>query len=119
MGRTAAGVMAIRLLGKDEVISLDVVMPDHDLLILHERGWGKRVPLDEYNAKGRYTQGNWTTDYRRLDEIGPIVAARVVGPERPDHGHHQHGHRLAHLGLGHQPHGAVHPRRAGGQPAKG
>ena len=35
-------------------------------------------PLDEYNAKGRYTQGNWATDHRRLDEIGTIVAARVV-----------------------------------------
>ena len=78
MGRTAAGVMAIRLLGKDEVISFDVVKPESDLLVLHERGWGKRVPLDEYSAKGRYTQGNWTTDHRRLDEIGQIVAARVV-----------------------------------------
>jgi DNA gyrase subunit A len=39
------------------------------------------VPLDEYNAKGRYTQGNWTTDHRRLDEVGPIVAARVVHPQ--------------------------------------
>jgi len=48
------------------------------LLILHERGWGKRVPLEEYNAKGRYTQGMWTTDHTRLDEVGPIVAARVV-----------------------------------------
>ncbi|MEZ4556679.1 MAG: DNA gyrase subunit A [Caldilineaceae bacterium] len=80
MGRTAAGVMAIRLLDDDEVVSLDVVDPDGDLLVIHERGWGKRVPLSEYNAKGRYTQGNWTTDHRRLDEVGPIVSARVVGP---------------------------------------
>ena len=80
MGRTAAGVMAIRLLEDDEVVSLDVVDPDGDLLVIHERGWGKRVPLSEYNAKGRYTQGNWTTDHRRLDEVGPIVSARVVGP---------------------------------------
>ena len=29
-------------------------------------------------AKGRYTQGIWTTDHRRLDEVGPIVSARVV-----------------------------------------
>ena len=78
MGRTAAGVMAIRLLGDDEVVSFDVVKPGAFLFVLHERGHGKRVPLEQYSAKGRYTQGNWTTDHRRLDEIGPIVAARVV-----------------------------------------
>jgi DNA gyrase subunit A len=78
MGRTAAGVMAIRLLGSDEVVSFDIVKEESDLLLLHEGGYGKRVGLDEYNPKGRYTQGNWTTDHRRLDELGPIVAARVV-----------------------------------------
>ena len=78
MGRTASGVMAIRLLGKDEVMSVDVVKPGADLLILHEKGHGKRVSLDEYAPKGRYTQGIWTTDHRRLEELGPIVAARVV-----------------------------------------
>ncbi len=29
----------------------------------------------------RYTQGVWTTDHRRLDEVGPIVSARVVGEQ--------------------------------------
>jgi DNA gyrase subunit A len=80
MGRTAGGVRAMRLLGDDEIVSLDVVHPDSDLLVLHERGWGKRTSLDEFNEKGRYTQGNWATDHRRLHEIGPIVAARVVKP---------------------------------------
>ena len=80
MGRTAAGVMAMRLLNKDEIVSMDVIKPGHDLLVLHSGGWGKRVPLEEYNAKGRYTQGMWTTDHRRLEEVGQIVAARVVEP---------------------------------------
>ncbi len=78
MGRTAAGVWAIRLLESDQVTSLDIVEPGGDLLVIHEGGWGKRVPLDEYPGKGRYTQGVWTTDHRRLEETGPIVAARVV-----------------------------------------
>ena len=78
MGRTAAGVRAMRLLGDDQIVSLDVVKPGGELLILHERGYGKRVGLDEYNAKGRNTQGMWTTDHTRLAEVGPIVAARVV-----------------------------------------
>lgn len=80
MGRTAAGVMAMRLLDDDEIVSLDVVRENGDLFVLHEQGWGKRTPLDEYSPKGRYTQGNWATDHRRLDEIGKIVAAHVVHP---------------------------------------
>ncbi len=80
MGRTAAGVYAIRLLGDDQVTSFDVVEPGGDLFVLHERGWGKRTSLDEYTPKGRYTQGIWATDHRRLDEVGAIVSARVVRP---------------------------------------
>lgn len=81
MGRAAAGVMAMRLLGGDEIVSLDVAKPDGELFVIHERGWGKRVSLEEYNAKGRYTQGMYTTAHDRLDEIGPIVTARVVHPD--------------------------------------
>jgi DNA gyrase subunit A len=80
MGRTAAGVMAMRLLDGDEIVSLDVVKPGCELFVMHQLGWGKRVLLDEYNAKGRYTQGMYTTAHDRLHEIGPIVAARVVHP---------------------------------------
>ncbi len=81
MGRTAAGVFAIRLIGNDQVTSFDVVEPDGDLFVLHERGWGKRTAMGEYTPKGRYTQGIWATDHTRLDEIGAIVAARVVHPK--------------------------------------
>ncbi len=81
MGRTAAGVMAIRLLDGDEVVSLEVVEPGGELFVLHQQGWGKRVPLDEYPAKGRYTQGVLTTDIDYLGEIGRIVSARVVHPQ--------------------------------------
>ncbi|MBE2239416.1 MAG: DNA gyrase subunit A [Caldilineaceae bacterium] len=81
MGRTAAGVMAIRLQPQDdEVVGFDVVKPEAELLVVHEHGYGKRTPLAEYTAHSRYTQGNWATDHTRLDEVGPIVAARVVEP---------------------------------------
>ena len=48
MGRTAAGVMAMRLLEGDEVVSLEIVQPGGELFVVHEHGWGKRVPLEEY-----------------------------------------------------------------------
>jgi DNA gyrase subunit A len=82
MGRTAAGVMAIRLHGADdEVVGFDVVKPHAELLVVHVHGYGKRTALAEYTAHSRFTQGNWATDHTRLDEVGPIVAARVVEPD--------------------------------------
>ena len=78
MGRTAAGVWAMRLLKDDLVTGFDVVQPGADLFVLHEFGCGKRVRLDEYPRRNRYTQGVWSTDHTRLKEVGPIVAARVV-----------------------------------------
>ena len=68
----------MRLQGDDLVTGFDVVRAGADLLVLHELGLGKRVQLEEFNTKGRYTQGVWTTDHSRLAEVGPIVAARVV-----------------------------------------
>jgi DNA gyrase subunit A len=78
MGRTAAGVWAMRLQGDDLVTGFDVVRPGADLFVLHELGCGKRVRLEEYATKGRYIQGVWTTDHSRIEELGPIVAARIV-----------------------------------------
>ena len=78
MGRTAAGVWAMRLRKDDLVTGFDVVQPGADLFVLHEFGYGKRVRLHEYPRRNRYTQGVWSTDHTRLKEVGPIVAARVV-----------------------------------------
>lgn len=78
MGRAAAGVMSVRLQKNDLVTGFDVVQPESDLLLLHENGIGKRVRLEEFGEKGRYIQGVWTTDRSRLNEAGPVIAARVV-----------------------------------------
>jgi DNA gyrase subunit A len=58
MGRPAAGVIGIRLARKgDAVISMSVVQPDADLLVLTETGYGKRVHLTEFRVKHRGGQG--------------------------------------------------------------
>ncbi len=58
MGRPAAGVIGIRLARKgDSVISMSVVQPDADLLVLSETGYGKRVALTEFRVKHRGGQG--------------------------------------------------------------
>ena len=59
MGRDAGGVIGIRLLKRegDEVVSMSVVQPGADLLVLTETGYGKRVPVEEFRKKHRGGQG--------------------------------------------------------------
>ncbi|HET9682248.1 MAG TPA: DNA gyrase C-terminal beta-propeller domain-containing protein, partial [Candidatus Limnocylindrales bacterium] len=59
MGRDAGGVIGIRLLKKegDEVVSMSVVQPSAELLVLTETGYGKRVPLSDFRPKHRGGQG--------------------------------------------------------------
>ncbi|HTP10845.1 MAG TPA: DNA gyrase subunit A, partial [Anaerolineae bacterium] len=80
MGRTAGGVGAMRLKEGDYVASMDVVVPRGQLLVVTEKGYGKRTPLEQYPAKGRNT-GGVRSIADRYEETGPIVAARVVMPE--------------------------------------
>jgi DNA gyrase subunit A len=94
------------------VTSFDVVDPNGDLFVLHEKGWGKRTSLDEYTPKGRYTQGIWATDHNRLDEVGPIVAARVVHARDQITIITSNGIMLRTDCGGNQPVGAQHPGRA-------
>ena len=81
MGRAAGGVMGIKLSPKDAVAAMDVVDPQGYLLLVTEKGFGKRTPLSEYPLYGRYAKGVQTIDVRRLGEVGRIVDARVVSEE--------------------------------------
>ena len=81
MGRTAAGVQAIRLASGDEVAGVTAALPEGTLLIISTHGFGKRVPLADIPPRNRGGQGVLVVDARRLQEIGPIVSARMVLPE--------------------------------------
>ena len=58
MGRDAAGVIGIRLARKgDSVVGMGVIQPSHDILVLTETGYGKRVAASEFRPKHRGGQG--------------------------------------------------------------
>ena len=81
MGRTAQGVIGMRMKGDDQVAGVEVVTDEGHLLIITTGGIGKRTALDQYPRKGRGTMGVRTIDAKALDLIGKIAAARVVTPE--------------------------------------
>ena len=110
MGRTAAGVIGIRMVEGEQVASFDVVEPNGEMVVLTQNGWGKRAPLEEFPAHSRGGQGVWSLDHTRVDQTGKVAAARIVQAEGSDHHHHRQRRRAAHLGREHQQDG---PRDAG------
>jgi DNA gyrase subunit A len=78
MGRTAAGVIGIRLKQGDVVTGMEVVDPEADLLVVTEKGFGKRTPMNEYVVKNRANVGVHTINKKAINQIGAIAAARVV-----------------------------------------
>jgi DNA gyrase subunit A len=57
MGRDARGVRAMHLAPEDVIISCDVVDEQSHILILSERGIGKRSRFEEFTAHHRGTSG--------------------------------------------------------------
>lgn len=78
MGRQAAGVSGVRLSKDDQLAGMEVVQPNAELLVVTERGFGKRTPLSEYPPKSRNTGGVTTIAQKNLQKIGKIAAVRVV-----------------------------------------
>ncbi|WP_420639427.1 DNA gyrase subunit A [Candidatus Poriferisocius sp.] len=76
MGRSAAGVRGMRLVGEDGVVAASAVHPGDEMLVATDQGFGKRLDLDHFVAKHRGGQGNIAM--KLSDERGAVVAARVV-----------------------------------------
>lgn len=53
MGRIASGVRAIKLDKDDEVVSMELVEPEQQLMVVTENGFGKRTPVEEYKIQVR------------------------------------------------------------------
>ena len=57
MGRTATGVRGIKLRKNDYVVGAAVLNPESEVLVVTERGYGKRTPATEYALKRRGGMG--------------------------------------------------------------
>ncbi len=78
MGRATTGVRGIQLEGDDRVIGMVVVRRDATLLVVSEKGLGKRSELADYRVQKRGGKGIITL--RRTDKTGAVVALKEVIP---------------------------------------
>ena len=76
MGRDTQGVIGIKLGKGDAVAGMAAVVEGGDLLVITQRGYGKRTPLAEYPKKHRAGQGVFTL--KVTDKVGKLAAMRVV-----------------------------------------
>ena len=81
IGRTAQGVIGIRLNDGDEVIGMESVIAGGKatLLAITENGFGKRTELDEYRVQIRGGKGVIT--YKITPKTGKLVGVRIATEE--------------------------------------
>jgi DNA gyrase subunit A len=78
MGRATTGVRGVTLAGKDFVIGMVVVKQSATLLVVTEKGMGKRSEIDAYRLQRRGGKG--VINIRTSDKAGKVVAIREVVP---------------------------------------
>lgn len=82
VGRSAQGVLGIRLNDEDAVIGMESILADNKkatLLAITENGFGKRTDLDEYRVQNRGGRGVIT--YKITPKTGNIVGIRIANEE--------------------------------------
>lgn len=78
MGRLATGVRGITLAGEEDAVvgMVTVEKYDEDILVVSEKGYGKRSSIDDYRITNRGGKGVKTLNI--TDKTGKLVAARGV-----------------------------------------
>jgi DNA gyrase subunit A len=79
MGRTARGVRGVSLEKNDEVVSMISVKGEGTLLVVTEKGFGKRSPIADYRLTGRGGKGIITV--KNTNRNGPVVSVKQVGDD--------------------------------------
>ena len=80
MGRTAGGVIGIRFKSDDDyLLKMEVATPDSFVVTVTEGGWAKRTSIEEWNAKGRGTQG--VRAMRLVEKRGGLAGALICAAE--------------------------------------
>ncbi|GHT48580.1 DNA gyrase subunit A [Bacteroidia bacterium] len=81
VGRNSVGMRGQKLTAGDEVVGMIVVKnPTEHILVVSEKGYGKRSELDEYRVTNRGGKGVKTM--KITDKTGPLVAIKTVTDDK-------------------------------------
>jgi len=81
IGRTGAGVRGISLADDERVIGMICMEPDggRDVLVLSEKGYGKRTDLEEYRTTNRGGKGVKTINV--TEKTGGLISVQAVSDD--------------------------------------
>ena len=80
MGRSARGVRGVRLRPNDSVVGMDIVMgDDQTLLVVSEKGFGKRTKVSNFPSHKRGGVGIKAAVVTA--KTGPIISVQTIDPE--------------------------------------
>ena len=79
MGRGASGVRGINLDG-GILVGMEIVEPNEYVLVITEKGYGKKTPVDEYRITNRGGKGVKTLN--TTDKNGSIVSFKTVDNDK-------------------------------------
>ncbi len=83
MGRTATGVRGVKLREGDYVVGAALLKPDSEVLVVTEKGYGKRTAAAEYSIKNRGGLGVKTSNIsEKSGKLAGIVT--IDNPEAED-----------------------------------
>ena len=89
MGRSAAGVRAIKLNEGDAVVSADIINSNDDIekltvLTISSKGYGKRTPLEDYKIQSRGGKG--LKNYKLVGENNFVVYSAIIKENEVENG---------------------------------
>ncbi|MCI5892763.1 MAG: DNA gyrase subunit A [Clostridiales bacterium] len=79
LGRVSRGVRAIKLEGDDYVVGMSIYREGGKMLVVSEKGYGKKTELSEYKVQSRGGKGCAT--YKISETTGKISGIKVVSPD--------------------------------------
>lgn len=78
-GRTSIGVIGMNLSDTDEIVGMQLDHQGDSLLIVSEKGYGKRTYLDEFTVQHRGGKG--VKCYKIMEKTGEVLGVKAVNDE--------------------------------------
>ena len=78
-GRTSMGVRGINLADGDDVVAMQMCSQGEQMLIVSEKGLGKRTKIEEFTSQNRGGKG--VKCYKITEKTGEVVGAKAVNED--------------------------------------